>query len=46
MTNKRGKFKPDFKAKGALKAPKRDRLRAELAEIFDVHRAQIPSWGK
>ena len=35
---------PAFKAKVALAAVKGDRTLAQLAEQFDVHPNQIPSW--
>ena len=46
MQGRRNKFKPDFKAKVVLEALKGDKSTAELAQIFNVHPAQISAWKK
>ena len=46
MPARRNKYKPDFKAKVALEALKGDKSTAELAQVYEVHPAQITAWKK
>jgi len=46
MSNKRRKFKADFKAKVALEAIKGERTISELAARYEIHPTMINTWKK
>ncbi len=46
MTRKRKNHSPEFKAKVAVDAAKRDKTIAELAQKYNLHANQISTWKK